>query len=341
VSDAPLEILGKVNPLSGSLFVDLKAGVTGMELPQFSPYSGKYAGYAIEKGKLTVNVAYKVENRRLEAQNNVFLDQLTFGEKVESPDATKLTVQLAVALLKNSRGEIDIRLPIGGSLDDPQFSVGGVIIQVLVNLIVKAVTAPFALLGSLFGGGEELAYAEFEAGRAAISEPVEKKLETLAKALADRPGLKLEIAGCVDPAQDREGLKRASMERKVKAQKHAELVKKGEEAASVEDVSLAQDEYPKYLERAYRQEKFPKPRNAIGLVKDLPPEEMEKLMLTHAEVGEDELRQLANRRAQVVKDHLVTQGRVPQERVFLIAPKLGGEPPKDKGPAARVDFSLK
>ncbi len=341
VSDAPLEILGKVNPLSGSLFVDLKAGVTGMELPQFSPYSGKYAGYAIEKGKLTVNVAYKVENRKLEAQNNVFLDQLTFGEKVESPDATKLPVMLAVSLLKNSRGEIDIRLPIGGSLDDPQFSVGSVIIQVLVNLIVKAVTAPFALLGSLFGGGEELAYAEFDPGRAVIAVPVEKKLETLAKALNDRPGLKLEITGAVDPQQDREGLKQAALERKVKAQKHSETVKKGEEAASVEDVSVGKDEYAKYLERAYKQEKFPKPRNAIGLAKDLPPEEMEKLMLANAEVTEDDLRQLANRRAQSVKDHLVEKGKVPQERVFLLAPKLGGEPPKDKGPATRVDFSLK
>jgi hypothetical protein len=288
-----------------------------------------------------VTVAYKVENRKLEAQNNVFLDQLTFGEKVDSPDATKLPVQLAVSLLKNSRGEIDVNLPIGGSLDDPQFSVGGIIIKVIVNLIVKAVTAPFALLGSMFGGGEELAYVEFDYGRAAIGPEAEKKLQTLTKALLDRPGLKLEIAGRVDPANDREGLKQVSVERKVKAQKLNDLVKKGEQAGSAGEVQVGKEEYAKYLERAYKQEKFPKPRNMIGLAKDLPPEEMEKLMLTHAEVGEEDLRQLANQRAAVIKEFLAQQGKVPEERLFLIKPNLTGEEAKDKGRISRVDFTLK
>ena len=341
VSDAPLEILGKVNPLSGNLFLDIKASVKGMELAPFTPYSGKYAGYAIDKGKLSVTVGYKVENRKLEAQNNVFLDQLTFGEKVESPDATKLPVLLAVSLLKNSRGEIDINLPIGGSLDDPEFSVGGIIVKVIVNLIVKAVTAPFALLGSMFGGGEELAYVEFDYGRAAIGPDAEKKLQPLTKALLDRPGLKLEIAGRIDPANDREGLKKAAVERKVKAQKLNDLVKKGEQAGSADDVTVGKEEYAKYLERAYKQEKFPKPRNMVGFAKDLPPEEMEKLMLTHAEVGEEDLRQLANRRAEAVKEYLAQQGKLPEERLFLVKPNLSGEEAKDKGKTSRVDFSLK
>lgn len=340
VSDAPLEILGKVNPLSGNLFLDLKASVKGMELPQFSPYSGKYAGYAIQKGKMSVNVAYKIENRKLEAQNNVYLDQLSFGDKVESPDATKLPVMLAVALLKDRNGVIDVNLPIGGSLDDPEFSVGGVIVRVLVNLIVKAVTAPFALLGSLFGGGEELSYAEFDPGRAAIADGARKKLDALAKALADRPGLKLEIAGRVDPDGDREGLKRAALERKVKAQKLAEVVKRGE-SVSLDAVVVGPAEYPKYLLAAYKQEKFPKPRNAIGLAKDLPPAEMEKLMLAHAQAAAEDLRQLAVQRAQVVKDYLVSEGKVPDERVFTVAPKLVAEDAKDKASASRVDFSLK
>ena len=343
VSDAPLEILGKVNPLTGNLFLDLKASVKGMELPQFTPYSSKYAGYAIEKGKLTVNIGYKIENRKLEAQNNVYLDQLTFGEKIESPDATKLPVLLAVSLLKDRNGVIDINLPIGGSLDDPKFSVGGIIIQVIVNLIVKAVTAPFALIGSLFGGGEELAYAEFDYGSTVITEPTQKKLETLAKALTERPGLKLEIAGRVDPANDTEGLKKAAVERKVKAQKLADQVKKGEAAESVDSVTVDKDEYPKYLERAYKQEKFPKPRNVIGMAKDLPPEEMEKLMLTHAQAGDEDLRTLALQRAQTVKDHLIHKGKVPEERVFTVAPKLTADDAKDKDKAklSRVDFSLK
>ncbi|MGB0126304.1 MAG: DUF748 domain-containing protein, partial [Rhodocyclaceae bacterium] len=347
VSEAPLEILGKINPLAGNLFIDLKAGVKGIELPQFSPYSSKYAGYAIEKGKLSVDLAYKLENRRLEAQNKVFLDQLTFGDKVESPSATKLPVLLAVSLLKNSRGEIDINLPIGGSLDDPKFSLGGVIIQVIVNLIVKAATAPFALLGSMFGGGEELAYVEFDAGRSVLTAPADKKLDILAKALNDRPALKLEITGRADPATDREGLKKAAVERKVKAQKFAELAGKGESAESADAVTLEEGEYAKYLERAYKKEKFPKPRNMIGMAKDLPPAEMEKLMLANITPSQDDLQQVASQRAAAVRDYLIGKGKIPEERVFLLAPKLAAEGEKDddkaKGAAvpSRVDFSLK
>jgi len=347
VSDAPLEILGKINPLSGNLFIDLKAAAKGIELPQFSPYSGKYAGYAIEKGKLSVDLAYKLENRRLEAQNKVFLDQLTFGDKVESPTATKLPVLLAVSLLKNSRGEIDINLPIGGSLDDPKFSVGGVIVQVIVNLIVKAATAPFALLGSMFGGGEELSYVEFDPGRYVLTAASEKKLETLAKALNDRPALKLEITGRADPAVDREGLKKAAVERKVKAQKFADLAGKGEAPESADSVTVDESEYPKYLERAYKKEKFPKPRNMIGLAKDLPAAEMEKLMLANVTPSDGDLQQVASQRAAAVRDYLVKQGKVPEDRVFLLAPKVSAEGDKSEdkakssGSPSRVDFSLK
>ena len=186
---APLEITGKINPLARDLFLDIKASATDIELPPLSPYSVKYAGYGIERGKLSVKVKYLVETRKLTAENNVYLDQLTFGEKVESPTATKLPVLLAVALLKDRNGVIDVNLPVGGSLDDPQFSVGGIIIQVIVNLVVKAVTAPFALIGAMFGGGgEELAYVEFSPGSAQLDAADETKLKSIAKALDRAPG---------------------------------------------------------------------------------------------------------------------------------------------------------
>ena len=117
------------------------------------PILMKYVGYGIERGKLTFKVKYKVENRKLDAQNQIILDQLTFGEKVESPTATKLPVLLAVALLKDRNGVIDVNLPISGSLDSPEFSVGGIILRIIINLITRAVTSPFALLGAAFGGG--------------------------------------------------------------------------------------------------------------------------------------------------------------------------------------------
>ena len=335
---APLEITGRINPLARDLFLDIKAAATDIELPPLSPYSMKYAGYGIERGKLSVKVRYLVENRKLTAENNVYLDQLTFGEKVESPTATKLPVLLAVALLKDRNGVIDINLPVGGSLDDPQFSVGGIIIQVIVNLVVKAATAPFALLGAMFGGGEELAYLEFDPGSAKLDSADETKLKSIAKALTERPGLKLDVGGRVDPAADREGLKRAAVDNQVKAQKVKET---GKGTASLDEIKVEPSEYPKYLTAAYKDASFPKPRNAIGIARDLPVPEMEQLMLANAQATDEDLRQLANQRAQAAKDWLVGKGSVPADRVFLVAPKLGTEGIKDKGKPERVDFSLK
>jgi len=341
---APLTIAGKLNPLSASPALDIKTEVRGVELTPMSPYFGKYAGYALEKGKLSLYLSYKIADRKLQAENRVFLDQLTFGDKVNSPDATKLPVTLAVALLKNRRGEIDINLPISGSLDDPQFSVGGIVVQVIVNLLSKAVTAPFALLGSLFGGGEELSHVDFAPGYAQLTPEAQKRLEALSKALEDRPALKLEVAGSVDPEKDREGLRQAWMERKVKARKLAQLVKQRKEAGSLDEVVVSEKEYPDLLEQAYKLEKFPKPRNFIGLTKSLPREEMEKLMLANAPVDDEELRQLADQRAKAVADWLRAGGKVPAERVFLLPPKPmpkqtnGGK--KDAN-LSRAEFSLK
>jgi len=341
---APVEIKGKVNPLVENLFLDLAANVRDIELGPFTPYSGKYVGYAIEKGKMSFDVSYKIENRKLAAQNKLVLDQLTFGEKVESPDAIKLPVLLAVALLKDRNGVIDVNLPISGSLDDPKFSIGGIVIRIIFNLIEKAVTAPFALIGNLLGGGgggEELSFIEFDYGSFVLSQDGQDKVSKLQTALVDRPGLKLDITGRVDPAQDREGLRKARFDQQVKAQKLKDLVKKGAAVQSVDEVTIEAAEYEKYLKRAYREAKFAKPRNAIGMVKDLPKEEMEKLMLTNIQVSDDDLTQLAIQRAQSAKDAITRDGKVPLERVFLLAPKIEAGKAEDKNKPSRVEFSLK
>jgi len=306
-----------------------------------SPYSGKYVGFGIQKGKLSVKLHYLIDERKLTATNNVVLNQLTFGDRVESPDATKLPVQLAVALLKDRNGVITFDLPVSGSLDDPHFSVGGIVFRAIVNLIVKIITSPFALLGALGGHGEELAYIEFAPGSMALDKASEDKINAIAKALADRPALKLDIAGRTDPAADREGLKRAALEHKVRLQKFNDLVRAGTPPASADEVEIAASEYEPLLVRAYKATDFPKPRNAIGLVKDVPREEMETLMLTNTTVSEEDMRLLAEHRAQAVRDRLVVGAHVPAERVFLVVPKLGSEGIKDKGKATRVDFALR
>lgn len=340
--NAPVHISGRLNPLADKKFLDLQADISSIDLVDFSPYAGKYAGYAIDKGKLSLNASYKLQDRQLSADNRLFIDQLTFGEKVESPDATQLPVQLAIALLKNNRGEIDINLPISGSLDDPQFSVGGLIFKVIGNLIVKAVSAPFTLLGSLFGGGEELSTIAFAPGRASLDGVAQQKLQALAKAMREREALKLEITASADPKADEEGLKRVALDRAMQLEKRKDIASQARDGASSGDVTLAESEYNTYLARAYRQARFPKPRNLIGLAKDLPPAEMEKLMLANQTVTDEDLRTLATARAQATQSWLVEQGQVPLGRIFLLPVKVNdGTGNAAEAARNRVDFSLR
>ena len=343
VNSAPLSVAGRINPLKGDLSLDLQAKVRDMEMAPLSPYSGRYIGYGIEKGKMSFEVAYQIQHRKLTAQNRLILDQLTFGDKIDNPGATSLPVHLAVALLRDRNGVIDINLPIAGSLDDPQFSVGGIIVKVIGNLIIKAVTAPFSLLGSLFGGGEELSWLAFDPGRAIIPPAGEARLKSLAKALVERPALKLEITGRTGTEAEREGLKRASIERKVRALKAKELVARGE-SVPAGGVVVTPAEYPALLTKVYKAETFPKPRNLIGLQKSLPVEEMEKLMIANTPISDDDLTALGNRRALVVKDWLVKNGQVPGERIFIVGARPVAADAKEesvKSSASRVDFSLK
>jgi hypothetical protein len=338
---APLEITGQINLLRDDLFVDLKVRIKDLDLSPATPYSGKYAGYIIEKGKLSFDLEYLIVKQKLDSQNNIFIDQFTLGEKVESPQATKLPVKLAVALLKDRRGEIKLDLPVKGSLDDPKFSVGRIILQIITNLIAKAATSPFALLGAVFGGGEELSYVEFDYGSIALTDPNIKKIDTISKALQDRPSLKIDIGGHVDMEKDMEGLKQLLFNRKIKAQKLKEMVKKGQAAVPVDEVKIEPPGYGKYLKMAYKEERFPKPRNFLGMAKDIPVPEMEKLMLTHTEVKEGDLRTLASQRAMKVKDAILKSGQVEPERVFILEPKSLAPEKKEEIKDSRVDFKLK
>ncbi len=205
---APVEISARLNPLAHKKFLDLQARVSSIDLVDFSPYSGKYAGYSIDKGKLSLNARYTLKDRQLSADNQLFIDQLTFGEKVQSPDATDLPVHLAIALLRNNRGEIDIHLPIQGTVDDPQFSIRGLIFRAMGQLVVKTVTSPFAFLGSLFDGRQELSRIDFAAGSADLDDVALARLQSLARALRERASLTLDIAAGADTAIDTEGLRR-------------------------------------------------------------------------------------------------------------------------------------
>ena len=164
-----------------------------MELSTFNPYSGKFAGYNITKGKLTTELHYKVDGRKLDAQHHIIVDQLEFGAKTESKDAVSLPIKLAVALLKDRNGVIDLNIPVTGTLDDPKFRLGPIIWKVFVNILEKAVTAPFALLGSLFGGGPDLQFIDFSPGASSLDPAAADKARAIVKALNGRPQLKIEV----------------------------------------------------------------------------------------------------------------------------------------------------
>jgi uncharacterized protein involved in outer membrane biogenesis len=338
---APLSITGRVNPLGGNLFLDLKVTERDFDLPAVSPYCGTYAGYTIQRGKLNLDLEYKVARRRLEAQNRLFLDQFDLGEKVESPKATHLPVRLAVSLLKDRNGQIHLDLPVSGSLDDPKFRLGRVILKMIGNLLVKVATSPFALLGALVGGGgPEMTGVTFAPGSAVLDTGARDQLDKLAKALYDRPGLRIEVVGRTDPAADREGLRRAALDRAVKREKLADLVRHGGTVPSLDAVTVEPAEYDEYLTRAYKHGKFAKPRNFLGFAKKEPVPEMERLLLASLEPGADALRELAAARAQAVQGYLVQTGKVKAEQVFIVAAS-GAPAPAGKGPETRADFTLK
>ncbi len=339
---APVTVSGELNPFRKDGYLDIKADVRDVDLVGASTYSAKYVGYGIEKGKLSMAVQYQVRDRKLTAENHVTLDQLTFGKKTESADATKLPVLFAVSLLKDRHGVIDVNLPISGSLDDPEFSVGGVIVRVIVNLIGRAVTAPFSLIGSVFGNGEELSYLDFAPGSAAIAPAGEEKLNALAKALADRPALKLEIAGRADPAADVTGLKRARLDDRLRALKAEALVKRGESVGEVDQLQIEPAEYAALLTKAYESARIDaRPRNALGMLKTVPAVEMEKIILASYVISDDDLETLADQRAQAVRTRLLDQAGIAADRIFLLSSEGAAEPSDGKPAQARAEFLLK
>ncbi|MER2513061.1 MAG: DUF748 domain-containing protein [Nitrosomonas ureae] len=336
---SPLKISGSIDPFSTELQMDIVAQVKDIDLPPFSPYSGKFIGYAIEKGKLSADVNYQIKDGALSADNKIFLDQFTLGEKIDREDAVSLPLDLAITLLKNRRGEIDIHLPLRGSINDPEFNLGDIIFQAFVNLITKAVTSPFTLLGAAFEGGEELSEITFTPGFANIEDESLQRLQTLSEILNDRPSLELEISGQADPIADHEGLKLAMLQNKVKAQKLAEDVKKGITGGTLTDITLDPEEYSKYLEMAYKKEDFEKPKNIIGLTKSLPDAEMEQLMLEHTVIHDNDLEVLAENRANAARNWLIENGGIASERIFVVS---AHETKADEQKAGnRVEFSLK
>lgn len=323
---ASLEIIGKLNPLAKPLALDIEGRVRDLELPPLSPYTIKYTGHGIERGKLSLDVNYTVlPNGQLTARNQLVLNQLTFGEAVPGAPAS-LPVKLATALLSDRNGVIDLNLPISGSLNDPEFSLVPVIFKIIGNIIVKAITAPFSLLAGALGGSDaELATVAFVPGTAQLLPAAQDKLARVAKALADRPSLTLTVVGTASLDDERTAYQRERLQAQIRAERQRNTP---DASATLPDLAPGSAEHTRWLTAVYKRTDMPKPRNALGLTKDLPPADMEALLLTQIPVSEATMKELAVQRGVAVRDQLAKL-QVPTPRLFLGAP--GSAPPHDAG----------
>ena len=217
---AQAEISGKINPWNSKQPLNLTVALKEIDLLPGDPYSGKYLGYRLKKGKLGAQLTYEVTDRKLRSENHLTFDQLTLGQRVESADATKLPVRLAIALLKDREGKFALDLPVNGSLDDPQFNLGKVAYRAIETVLSRIVSSPFAALGALFGGkDEELSFQEFQPGSTNLLPAALAKLDVLAKGLYARPELQLEIEGSADPLADLQALRRAELSKQLLVQR--------------------------------------------------------------------------------------------------------------------------
>ena len=326
---SPVTIKGSMDLSAYDRKTDMHLAFRNIELPVFNPYSGRYAGYAIAKGKLTTELSYQIDNRALKADHHVIIDQLEWGQATESKDAVPLPVRLATALLKDSKGVIDLDLPVTGSLDDPKFSIWPIVWQVVGNVIEKAVTAPFRLIGSLFEGADKAQYIDFAPGSASLPQGSAEALGALAKALNQRPELKLDIPAGPGIREDATAVADGAVDK-------ALLAKDNGKVTSVS--ALEADEQHDRLEDLYRAKLGKKPaypdfpadalKAAPGAKPDASDDDRRALLESQWLRGElrksfiptnAELAALGTARADAVRSALLADGSVDPARVFMAA----------------------
>ena len=319
---APVDIKGEISPYLGDYHVAIN--FKGLPMPLVSPYMVQFAGYKVEKGKMTLGLKYDVVNGQLTATNNILIDQFELGDKVENPNAVSLPLKLAVALLKDSNGRIKIDVPITGSLDDPKFSLSAIVADALMNVLSKVVTSPFRALASLIGSEEDLSTISFPAGNSYLTKPQQVKLDSLSQALIARPILNLDIKGAAFLEQDWQVIREDALYEQLKTRRAAEINKNTDKKIRHEYVELAGDDYKRLLADMFI-EKFPllAEKSFLGTPRLMNPNAgdfyqiAKQKLFTIIKPEEDRLNQLASARAQVIADYIVQKG-VPSERVFIL-----------------------
>ena len=340
---SPVAITGEANLLSATLYTDLTMSFRNLELSTFNPYSGKFAGYNITKGKLTTEMHYKVAGDKLDAQHHITIEQLEFGEKTESKDAVSLPIKLAVGLLKDRNGVINLDLPVTGTLRDPAFQLSKIIWKVFVNAIEKAVTAPFALLGAMFGKGPEIQFVDFRSGSAELDQVAVDKVRTIAKALIERPQLKIEVPIGWVADLDRPALAEAkflSQVREIRSDNG------GRKKPAVETELYQLDAAAKveiltqlYVKNFGSDPKFPDSVTSLKTKPELTEAQanfLSQALHERIAVADAELTSLGQQRAAAVQRALLTDTQLDPERVFLAA----NDRAKNQDGMVRLELSL-
>lgn len=329
---SPVLIQGELIPLAYDKDTTIALSFRNMDLVRFNPYSGRFAGYNIVKGKLSTELAYRIDARTLQAEHHIVVDQLEFGDATGSKDAVPLPVKLAVALLKDRHGTIDLSLPVSGNLDDPTFRVAPLVWKVLVNLLTKAVTAPFSALGALFGGGgEDMQFVAFAPGRAELEPAEAQQLESLSKALVERPQLKLDVPYAFDEKVDGEAIARAELAKAIADEKTgAPPEGEGDRLDALEDLHKERlGAKPNYPEDAPDLDRTA--RRAARLAW------LEGVMVDHLRPDASALEALATARAQSVQAALLARPELQPERVFLTSRRTGS---LDDAGRVRMELTL-
>ena len=324
---APVTIKGSVNPFDPMASLDIATSFKRVELTTLTPYSGKFAGYRIRKGRLNLDLHYMITKGQLKAENKLVVEQLQLGEKVDSPDAVDLPIKLAIALLKDTDGKISIELPISGDLNNPQFSVMPIIWQTVRNLVLRAAQAPFKFIGGLINGGgaEDLGTVSFAPGSSELSPEAQKALTTLAQALKERPALRLEIEGTAAQSSDGPFIAKERLEREFQYNYYKILQRRGDKVpAKAGLLTVPDDEKGPLLEGIYRTRlKQQPPAEWKDLSRDERAAKMTDALIDFWSKSEVLLRQLGQDRASSIKDFLVDKGQLADERVYFIDATLG------------------
>ncbi len=335
---APIKGEGTMNPLLADFRIDLTAEMRTLNLAPFSPMSEKFIAYPLRKGAFTITSKILVDQGRLDSRHRIRLDSLELGDKVKSPDAPDLPVKLGVSLLQDPSGNINLNLPVRGDLNDPSFSVGGLILKVIVNLLMKAVTSPFALLGGMMGDGDGgLEYISFNPGEGRLLAKDAGGIPAVADMLMSRPKIKLVLIPHADEG-DRKQLADAYVLRRMQELKHEDLPKKERGEAKPQELPVSPqvdaDEYQKLLFKVYKEQTFDKPKNVLGLVKELPPEEMMEMIREHHPQDDAALKALAMERAEQLREAFIALKPELEKRIVIDSPVVPGE-------GSRVVFGIK